>query len=61
MCLYKPLIKTGFMCLLDLLQLKGEEWDAVGVSCTLFGIAVRRCNVERRGDDQEQKLFIDSV
>ena len=29
------------MCLPDLLQGKGEEWDAVGMSCTLFGIEVQ--------------------
>ena len=43
------LIKTGLMCLLDLIQGKGEEWDAVGMSCTLFGIAVRRCKCGRTG------------
>ena len=37
------------MCLLDLLQGKGEEWGTVGMSCTLFGIAVRRCKCGKSG------------
>ena len=49
------------MCLLDLLQGKGEERDAVGMSCTLFGIAVIGANVERRGEDLEKKFFIDNA
>ena len=34
------------MCLLDLLQGKGEKWDAVEMSCTLFGITVRACKCD---------------
>ena len=29
------------MCFPDLLQRKGEEWDAVGMSCTQFGTEVQ--------------------
>ena len=34
------------MCLLDLLQGKGEKWDAVEMSCTLFCITVRACKCD---------------
>ena len=34
------------MYLLDLLQGKGEKWDAVEMSCTLFGITVRACKCD---------------
>ena len=42
-------IKTGFMCLLDLLQGKGGELDAGGMPCTLLGTAVRRCKCGTMG------------
>ena len=47
--MWKSANKDRFMCLLDLIQGKGEEWDAVGMSCTLFGIAVRRCKCGTTG------------
>ena len=50
------LIKTGFMCLVDLFQGNGEERDAVGMSCTLFGIAVRRCRYGRMGIKRRRSL-----
>ena len=43
------------MCLLDLLQGKGEKWDAVGMSCTLFGITVTACKCGKTWCDHQEK------
>ena len=43
-----------------MLQGKGEGWDAVGMSCSLSGIAVRKGKCGKTRLRSREKFFIDN-
>ena len=61
MKLRKLVTNAGFICLLDLFQGKGEGGAALELHVLYLVLLLGGANVEKWGDHQEEKFFIDNA